>query len=211
MAAADHSTRACISALLFAAAAIAVSPSISYQDIAPSSGLTLPNTSGGKARKDYILETTGNGVAIFDYDGDGAEDLFLANGTTLDTRTPGKRLPQLYRNDGHGHFTEIGAKAGFTTEGWGQGVCVGDYDNDGRPDLLVTYYGVNRLYRNLGGGTFRDVTAQAGLPTQGVRYGSGCSFFDYNHDGHLDLFIANYVELDLSKTPKPGSGAFCVW
>src|SRR5215467_12624323 len=120
MAAADHSTRACISALLFAAAAIAVSPSISYQDIAPSSGLTTPNTSGGKTRKDYIVETTGNGAAIFDYDGDGAEDIFIANGTTLGRRDGPARLPQLYHNDGRGHFTDVGAQAGFTTEGWGQ-------------------------------------------------------------------------------------------
>ena len=124
---------------------------------------------------------------------------------------PGRHLPQLYHNDGHGHFTDVAAHAGFTTEGWGQGVCVGDYDNDGWPDLLVTYYGHNRLYRNLGDGTFRDVTAQAKLPVDGIRFGSGCSFVDYDRDGLLDLFIANYVDLDLSKTPKPGDGAFCVW
>jgi enediyne biosynthesis protein E4 len=199
------------SALLFVGAAIAIDLPIFFEDVAPSSGLTVPNTSGGKARKDYILETTGNGVAIFDYDGDGAEDIFIANGTTLRPDTAGKHLPQLYHNDGHGHFTEAGEHAGFTVEGWGQGVCVGDYDNDGWPDLLVTYYGHNRLYRNLGNGTFRDVTAQAKLPVDGIRYGSGCSFFDYDRDGYLDLFVANYVDLDLQKTPKPGSGAFCVW
>jgi hypothetical protein len=184
---------------------------VQFEDVARSSGLTVANTSGGKARKDYILETTGNGVAIFDYDGDGAEDIFVANGTTLDRQHGVRHLPQLYHNDGHGHFTDVGETAGFTGEGWGQGVCVGDYDNDGRPDLLVTYYGANRLYRNLGNGTFRDVTAQAKLPVEGVRYGSGCSFFDYDRDGHLDLFIANYVDLDLASTPKPGSGSFCVW
>ncbi|HEY1341073.1 MAG TPA: CRTAC1 family protein [Bryobacteraceae bacterium] len=195
----------------FAVAGIAADALVSFDDIARSSGLTVPNTSGGKSRKDYILETTGNGVAIFDYDGDGNEDIFIANGSRLD-RPPGvKPLPQLYHNDGRGHFTEIGEKAGFTLEGWGQGVCVGDYDNDGRPDLLVTYYGTNRLYHNLGNGAFRDVTAQAKLPTGGVRYGSGCSFFDYDRDGYLDLFVANYVNLDLAKTPKPGSGQYCVW
>jgi hypothetical protein len=162
-------------------------------------------------RKDYILETTGNGVAIFDYDRDGAEDIFVVNGTTLGESSPGRHLPQLYHNDGHGHFTDVAAPAGFTTEGWGQGVCVGDYDNDGWPDLLVTYYGHNRLYRNQGDGTFRDVTAQAKLPVDGLRFGSGCSFLDYDRDGLLDLFVANYVDLDLSKTPKPGDGAFCLW
>jgi hypothetical protein len=198
-------------AVLAAGVGLAIDAPVFFEDIARSSGLTVPNTSGGPARKDYILETTGNGVAIFDYDGDGAEDIFIANGTTLDRRPGSKRLPQLYHNDGHGRFTEVGEKAGFTLEGWGQGVCVGDYDNDGRPDLLVTYYGVNRLYRNLGNGTFRDVTGQAGLPVEGTRYGSGCSFFDYDHDGYLDLFVANYVDLDLAKTPRPGSGEFCVW
>ena len=197
--------------VLFAAAAIASDPPIFFEDAAVSAGLNVANTSGGKARKDYILETTGNGVAIFDYDGDGAEDIFIANGTTLQPSRAAKHLPQLYHNDGRGHFTNVAEKAGFTEEGWGQGVCVGDYDNDGRPDLLVTYYGHNRLYRNQGNGTFRDVTAEAKLPIDGVRYGSGCSFFDYDRDGYLDLFVANYVDLDLEKTPKPGSGPFCVW
>jgi hypothetical protein len=197
--------------LLFVAAAIAIDLPISFVDIAPSSGLTIPNTFGGKTRKDYILETTGNGVAIFDYDRDGAEDIFIANGTTLESAPGARHIPQLYHNDGQGHFTNVGEKAGFTTEGWAQGVCVGDYDNDGWPDLLVTYYGHNRLYRNLGDGTFRDVTAEAKLPVSGIRYGSGCSFFDYDRDGYLDLFVANYVDLDLEKTPKPGGGNFCVW
>lgn len=190
---------------------LAIELPISFVDIASQRGLNVPNTFGGKTRKDYILETTGNGVAIFDYDRDGAEDVFIANGTTLDPSPGAQPLPQLYHNDGRGHFTEVGARAGFTEVGWGQGVCVGDYDNDGWPDLLVTYYGHNRLYRNLGNGTFKDVTAEAKLPAEGTRYGSGCSFFDYDRDGNVDLFVANYVDLDLGKTPKPGAGAFCVW
>ena len=197
---------------LFIAGAIGTDLPISFIDVAPTAGLTIPNTFGGKTRKDYILETTGNGVAIFDYDRDGAEDIFIANGTTFkghDASTP--RLPQLYHNDGRGHFTNVAEKAGFNVEGWGQGVCVGDYDNDGWPDLLVTYYGHNRLYRNQGDGTFRDVTTQAKLPPDGTRYGSGCSFFDYDRDGFLDLFVANYVDLDLAKTPKPGDNGFCLW
>src|SRR5437773_1323106 len=115
---------AATSALLFAGMAIAIDLPIFFEDVAPSSGLTVPNTSGGKTRKDYIVETTGNGVAIFDYDGDGAEDIFITNGTTLDRHPGTRRLPQLYHNDGHGRFTEVGEKAGFTVEGWGQGVCV---------------------------------------------------------------------------------------
>jgi hypothetical protein len=192
-------------------AAIGVELPLYFEDIAKDRGLTQSNVSGGKNRKDYILETTGNGAAIFDYDGDGAEDIFIANGTTLDPAKGAGRAPQLYHNDGHGRFTEIGKAAGFTREGWGQGVCAGDYDNDGWTDLLVTYYGTNRLYRNLGNGTFQDVTAQAHLPIEGIRYGSGCSFFDYDRDGYLDLFVANYVDLDLAKTPKPGSGSYCIW
>ena len=110
-----------------------------YFDVAAASGLTGKNIYGGLQRKDYILETTGNGVAIFDYDGDGKDDLFFANGTTLNSKPgDGGRL-QLYHNDGNGHFTEVAAKAGLTQVGWAQGVCVGDYDNDGHPDLMVTY------------------------------------------------------------------------
>src|ERR1035437_8517091 len=118
--------------------------SIRLVDIAASSGLTLPNTFGGKEKKTYILESTGNGVAIFDYDGDGSNDILITNGTTLEG--PGGGVPrtlQLYRNDGRGKFTDVSREAGFTVEGWAQGVCVGDYDNDGKPDLLVTYYGHN--------------------------------------------------------------------
>ncbi len=185
---------------------------IRFTDGAAEAGLNLVNTYGGAARKDYILETTGNGVAIFDYDGDGRNDLFFVNGTTLQPRSgaPPATL-QLYHNDGAGRFSDVSRKAGFTAEGWGQGVCAGDYDNDGRTDLLVTYYGHNVLFRNLGDGAFRDVTAQAGLPVTGTRYGSGCSFFDYDRDGRLDLFVANYVDLDLKKTPKPGDNENCEW
>jgi hypothetical protein len=180
-------------------------------DIASSSGLTLPNTFGGRDRKTYILESTGNGAAIFDYDGDGANDILVTNGTNLDARPGAPPSVQLYRNDGHGKFTDVSRRAGFTTEGWGQGGCVGDFNHDGRPDVLVTYYGHNRLYRNLGDGTFRDATAEAHLPTSGIRYGAGCSFLDYDRDGRLDLFVANYLELDLARTPKPGESAACNW
>ena len=138
--------------------------SLRFTNDARDSGLTVPNTFGGRLKKDYILETTGNGVAIFDYDGDGSNDILITNGTVID-RPPSHSpaFPHLYRNDGTGHFTERAREAGLTQEGWGQGVCVGDYDNDGRPDLLLTYYGHNLLYRNLGNGKFADVTRTAGL------------------------------------------------
>ncbi|HLH04896.1 MAG TPA: CRTAC1 family protein [Bryobacteraceae bacterium] len=180
-----------------------------FEDIAARAGLTQTNVFGGLERKDYILETTGNGVAIFDYDGDGRNDIFIANGTRLNAKADA--LPQLYHNLGNGRFEDVARAAGFTQTGWAQGVCVADYDNDGKPDLLVTYYGHNILYHNLGNGRFEDATAKAKLPTTGVRYGSGCAFTDYDRDGFVDLFVANYVDLDLSKTPHPGSGEYCVW
>ena len=198
--------------LLATASLAGPAASIRLIDMAASSGLILPNTFGGKDSKTYILESTGNGAAIFDYDGDGANDILITNGTTLDG--PGKGPPrtvQLYHNDGRGHFTDVSRAAGFTVEGWAQGVCVGDYNNDGKPDVLITYYGYSRLYRNLGNGKFADATAEARLPVTGVRWGAGCSFVDYDRDGWLDLFVANYIQFDLAKTPKPGEDPACNW
>lgn len=199
-------------ALAALAALCAQTAGIRLIDIAESAGLTLPNTAGGLERKTYIVEETGNGVAIIDYDGDGANDVFITNGTTLDpVKGAPPRTSQLYHNDGRGHFTDVSRRAGFATEGWGQGVCAGDYNNDGRTDLLVTYYGHNILYRNAGEGRFQDASAAAGLPTTGIRWGSGCAFLDYDRDGLLDLFVANYVDLDLKTAPRPGSGPHCQW
>jgi len=192
--------------LLFLAAVLAAAaqaPAVRFIDIAASAGLTVPNTFGGKDKKESILESTGTGAAIFDFDGDGANDIFIANG-------PPSRS-QLYKNDGTGHFSDVGQQVGLTRVGWAQAACVGDIDNDGHPDLLVTYYGHNSLYRNLGNGKFQDITAQAGLPVTGNRWGSGCAFLDYDRDGLLDIFIANYVDLDLAHVPKPGSSSSCEW
>ncbi len=199
-----------VSAFLFAAPDNS-SGALVFRDVAAQMGITGRNTYGGVSNKDYILETTGNGVAIFDYDSDGYNDVLIVNGTTLKGVGPHASSLQLYRNDGHGHFTDVSAQAGFHDPGWFQGVCVGDYDNDGHPDFLVTEYGHNRLYRNRGDGTFEDVTAKAHLPVTGIRYGSGCTFVDYDRDGFLDLFVSNYVNLDLAQTPHPGSGDFCKW
>jgi hypothetical protein len=200
-------------AILFAVLACAADPNshpfASFRDTAAEAGLTAKNVFGGLDRKDYILETTGNGVAILDYDGDGRNDIFIANGTRLNATA--QSPSQLYHNDGNGHFHDVAVAAGLGMTGWGQGVCVGDFDNDGHPDLLVTYYGHNILYRNRGNGTFEDVTAKAHLPTSGIRYGSGCSFVDYDRDGYLDIVVANYVDLDLDKTPRPGQSDFCEW
>jgi len=174
---------------------------IRYRDIAAESGLTVANTFGGKETKTSILESTGTGAAIFDYNGDGANDIFIANGTVLH-RAATPAHGQLYRNDGKGHFTDVSDEAGLTRTGWAQATCVGDFDNDGHPDLLVTYYGYNSLYRNSGNGKFEEVTGKAKLPVSGTRWGSGCAFLDYDRDGYLDIFVANYIDLDLDAGSK---------
>lgn len=180
-----------------------------FTDIAEKARLTAPNVFGGVDTKKYIIETTGTGVAIFDYDNDGWPDIFFVNGTTLDSR--GKAATNhLYRNNHDGTFTDVTAKTGLTATGWGQGVCVGDYDNDGWDDLYVTYYGRNRLYRN-NHGVFQEVGGKAGVTGSGKAWGSGCAFVDYDRDGFIDLIVANYVDFDLSTAPAPGERASCMW
>jgi enediyne biosynthesis protein E4 len=185
---------------------------VDFRDVAVEAGLTAVNVSGGEDKKKYIVETTGNGVAILDYDGDGLMDVFLPNGTTLDGDGPGARATgHLYRNLGGLRFEDVTARAGLVRTGWGQGTCVGDYDNDGRPDLFVAYYGHSALYHNEGNGSFADVTAAAGMRSDGVRWDTGCSWFDYDLDGRLDLVVTGYLEFDRAKVPEPGSGGYCIW
>src|SRR5436305_6204841 len=135
-----------------------------FTDIAAKAGLTMTNVFGGVTTKKYIIETTGTGVAIFDYDNDGWPDIFIVNGTKLEGAPEGQTAPtnHLYRNNHDGAFTDVIQEAGLAHTGWGQGVCVGDYDNDGNADLYVTYYGKNVLYHNNGNGTFTDVSERAG-------------------------------------------------
>src|ERR1700752_1081458 len=185
----------------------AASAKIAYfVDEAAKRGLTLTNTFGGVDSKKYIIETTGTGVAIFDYDNDGWPDIFVVNGATLDAK-PGASAPtnHLYHNNHDGTFTDVTERAGLAHSGWGQGVCVGDYDNDGYEDLFVTYYGKNVLYHNNGDGTFTDVSEKAGVAGTKTRWGTGCAFVDYDRDGQLDLFVANYIDLDLATAPVPES------
>jgi hypothetical protein len=194
------------------AAKSAVNPGdANFSDIAEKAGLTAVNVFGGVDTKKYIIETTGTGVAIFDYDNDGWPDIFIVNGTTLEG-FPGKDAPtnHLYHNNHDGTFTDVTAKAGLTATGWGQGVCVGDYDNDGWEDLYVTYWGKNRLYHN-DHGVFTEVSEKAGVAGTGKAWGTGCAFVDYNRDGRLDLMVANYVDFDMATAPKPGERSSCVW
>ena len=184
-----------------------------FVDVAPRAGLTMQNVNGDSATKKYILETTGSGVAILDFDNDGWPDIFLVNGDAFDSE-PGHAAPHtshLYQNNHDGTFTDITKVAGLDITGWGQGVCVGDYDNDGFPGLYVTYYGWNRLLHNERNGTFKDVSVQAGVTGTGKEWGTGCAFVDYDRNGKLDLMVANYVHLDLATIPKPGQGVMCLW
>ena len=179
----------------------------SFTEIAARAGLTAPTTYGGRRTNRYLLETTGCGAAAFDYDGDGWLDLFVVNGTTLEGFPKGKEpTSHLYRNRGGGTFEDVTAKAGLALIGWGQAACAGDYDNDGHEDLFVTFWGRNRLFRNRGDGTFEETTAGAGLDTARTRWGAGCAFLDYDRDGRLDLFAANYIDFDIASAPVPESG-----
>ncbi len=186
-------------------------PIANFTDTAEKAGLTMTTVFGGKDTKKYIIETTGTGVAIFDYDNDGWPDIFLVNGTTLEGFPAGQApTSHLYRNNHDGTFTDVTAKAGLTATGWGQGACVGDYDNDGWEDLYVTYYGKNRLYHNQSG-VFSEVAEPSGVAGTGKAWGTGCAFVDYDRDGLLDLMVANYVDFDVSNAPAPGERASCVW
>ncbi|MGA2600502.1 MAG: CRTAC1 family protein [Bryobacteraceae bacterium] len=178
-------------------------PSPEFRDIAKEAGLTRSFPNGGDKTKEFIIETTGSGVAFIDYDNDGFPDIFIVSGEGGSNR--------MYHNDGHGHFTDVTKALGLESSGWGEGVCAGDYDNDGFTDLFVTYWGQNRLYRNIGGKRFEDVTEQAHLKQDRTRYNTGCAFFDYDRDGHLDLFVANYLKFDFATTPKPGANAYCFY
>jgi len=180
---------------------------LSFVNIARESGLNAKTIFGGEHKNKYLLETTGCGVAFYDYDNDGWLDIFLVNGTRLEGFPAGSEpTSHLFKNNRDGTFTDVTAKAGVAHSGWGQGVCVGDYDNDGWDDLFVTYFGKNVLYHNNGDGTFTDVSQKAGVAGKGTRWNTGCAFVDYDRDGRLDLFVANYIDLDLATAPVPESG-----
>jgi hypothetical protein len=182
-----------------------------FTDVTAAAGLGLARNVSGRARdKELLLEEMGCGAAFFDYDNDGWLDIFLVNGTSADPKArDGGPTSYLFRNNRDGTFTDVTEKAGLLRSGWGQACCVGDYDNDGFDDLFVTYFGRNVLYHNNGDGTFTDVTEKAGLAGSADRWGAGCCFLDYDRDGNLDLFVANYVSFDPARAPRPGSSAYC--
>lgn len=187
-------------------------PKVNFSDIAGQAGLSTRTVAGGEQRKKYIIETTGSGVAFFDYDNDGWPDIFVVNGTTLQRPPKGQEpASHLYHNNRNGTFTDVTKKAGVALSGWGQGVCAGDYDNDGWTDLYITFWGHSILLHNNGNGTFTDVTKKAGLWHDEVRWNTGCAFVDYDRDGHLDLFVSQYVDFDPAHTPEPGSSTLCQW
>src|SRR5436309_5833093 len=187
-----------------------LSPGITFTNVARQAGITHKTIYGGEKSDKYLLETTGCGVAFFDFDNDGWPDLFFVNGWRLEGFPKGQEpTNRLYKNNRDGTFTDVTEKAGLAHSGWGQGVCIGDYDNDGQDDLFVTYWGKNVLYHNNGDGTFTDVTEKTGVAGTGTCWGAGCCFLDYDRDGHLDLFVANYVNFDPATAPRPGQSAYC--
>ena len=185
---------------------------IQFVNVAREAGLHSKTIFGAERKNKFLLETTGCGAAFFDYDNDGWLDIFLVNGTRFDANYAAGQAPtnRLYKNNRDGTFTDVTARSGLARTGWGQGVCAGDYDNDGHDDLFVSYWGDCSLFHNNGDGTFTDVAAKAGVTTRTAsglkRWNTGCAFIDYDRDGHLDLFVANYIDFDPKTAPLPESG-----
>jgi len=185
-------------------------PAVDFRDVAAEAGLSAVIVSGDDQDQSSVLESTGTGVAIFDYDNDGLPDIFLVQG---DRFKPGPvpLTPHLYHNLGGLRFEDVTEKAGIGHTGWGQGVCAGDVDNDGYVDLFITQWGHNVFLHNMGNGTFRDETRERGLDRPASRWSTGCAFIDYDRDGWLDLVVANYVDFDAQRTPRPRERSGCNW
>jgi enediyne biosynthesis protein E4 len=175
---------------------------LQFRDIGREAGLTTMPPSAPD--KQYLVEMMGGGVALFDCDNDGKLDILVVGDSTIDRYLKGgDPMVTLYRQDGDMHFTDITQSARLTTRGWGMGIAVGDFDNDGLPDIYVTGYGHNVLYHNLGGCKFEDVTEHAHVAGGG--FSVGAAWADYDRDGHLDLFVSRYVHTDIHHLPQPGS------
>lgn len=181
-----------------------------FRDIAAECGLSAFRDRSGSLAKDYLVETIGSGVALFDYNHDGLLDVFLVNGSSfeiLNDPTLPRTASRLFRNNGDGTFTDVTKPSGLLNEGWGMGVAVADFDNDGHPDVFITNFGTNALFHNNGDGTFSNVTREAGV--EGGNWSTACSWGDYDGDGQLDLYVARYVDYDRAKIPRPESSDFC--
>ena len=178
-----------------------------FEDVTDKTALAAFKHRSGSPQKNYIFETTSGGVAIFDYNGDGLPDVYLVNGGTMAALGGKEKAPRaaLYRNLGNWKFEDVTDKAGVGNDRWGCGVAVGDYDNDGQPDMYVTNFGVSRLYHNLGNGTFVDVAEKLGVARKG--WSTGASWGDYDGDGRLDLFVPGYADIDLDNLPPSPSEA----
>jgi len=177
-----------------------------FSDITHAAGLDKFHHKSGTPDKGTILETPGSGVALLDYDNDGWLDIYLLNGSTFPALRGNEAAPRamLFHNNHDGTFTDVTDKAGVANERWGFGVVVGDYDNDGWPDIYVSNFGKNRLYHNNHDGTFTDVAERAGVTLGG--WSTGATWGDYDHDGYLDLFVPGYVKFDPDNPPIAGEG-----
>ncbi|MDT4968020.1 MAG: enediyne biosynthesis protein [Acidobacteriota bacterium] len=194
--------------VLLGVTALAGSPpnEIQFTDITDKAGINFKHVASPE--KKYIVESMSGGLALIDYNNDGYPDIYFVNSLTVDlVKTRGKTQSALYRNNGDGSFTDVTDKAGVGDVGWGMGVAVGDFDNDGFDDLYVTCLGPNYLFRNNGNGTFTDVTERARVGDP--HWSTGAAFVDYDNDGKLDLFVANYVDFDINHLPEFGKGKSC--
>ncbi len=183
-----------------------------FVDVARQAGLSAFRDTCGSLAKDYLVETVGSGVALFDYNNDGLLDVFFVNGSTFeildDPRLP-RASSRLFRNNGDGTFTDVTQQSGLVNDRWGMGVAVADYDNDGHSDVFITNFGTNALFHNNGDGTFTNVTREAGL--EGGNWSTGCGWGDYDGDGRLDLYVARYVDFDRARIPRPGANSYCLY
>lgn len=177
-----------------------------FEDVSRQSGLTVPHISSPDKR--YVIESMSGGVGLFDCDNDGRLDIVTINGSTVERyRDGGDPMVTLYHQEPDGTFKDITKEAGLTRRGWGMGVAVADFDNDGRLDIYVTGYGGNALYRNLGNCKFEDVAEKAGV--RGGGFSTGAAWADYDRDGNVDLFVSRYVHVDINHLPQFGEGKFC--
>lgn len=185
---------------------------VTFTDVGQKAGLRMRFTSGNEQSKKYIIEANGTGVAFVDYDNDGRQDIFVVNGSRLEGFSAGQApANHLFHNEGSGRFRDVTSEAGMARSGWGSGVCAGDIDNDGFEDIYVTYWGKNALFHNNGKGKFTDIAPKSGVDGDGKEWSSGCTFLDYDRDGHLDLLVTSYQKFDLASTPPPGKTSNCEW